>query len=172
MRQPFFQSFLQSRLWKFCVVGASSTVIDKGIFWLLMSAFPTLPWWVSQSIAFVFGVTNGFFWNRFWTFASESHGSMRRQYPKFVATNLIGLLLNLLITKGFLLLFIGTVTASPTLHRMHILLASLCSIPLVVVWNFTASHFWTFKTPNSSQPSVVLEEAPPIASPHTASKPR
>jgi len=154
MRQPFFPSLLQSRLWKFCVVGASSTIIDQGMFGLLLQQFPHSPWWMLRSLTFVLGVTNGFYWNRSWTFQSDAHAPMKQQYPKFVASNAIGLMLNLLITKGFLLLFLGNVKPNPLLHSKIILISSLCAVPLVVIWNFTASRFWTFKTPSPSSPSA------------------
>lgn len=168
MRHPFFQNLFQSRLWKFCVVGASSTVIDKGVFWLLLKAFPLSAWWGLQSVAFVLGVTNGFFWNRLWTFQSDSHAPMKQQYPKFVASNIVGLGLNLLITKGFLLLFIGNVKPNPLLNSEIIVFSSLCAVPIVVVWNFTASRLWTFKTSQAVQEEALplREEGPPIASPH------
>lgn len=167
MRHPFFQALLKSRIWKFCAVGASSTVIDKGIFWLLMSAYPFLPWWVSQSISFAFGVTNGFIWNRLWTFKSDAHASMKTQYPKFVVSNAIGLLLNLLITKGFLILFTGHAQHNAVADKTIILIASLCAVPLVVIWNFSVSRFWTFKTP-----SVPAPPSSPIAAPQSAPKSR
>lgn len=141
---------MKGRLLKFCLVGLSSTIIDKVIFYLLMTFVHTLPWFVSQSIAFIFGVTNGFIWNRKWTFATTEHESKRKQYPKFVATNAIGLILNLLITKFFLVLFTGTARPVPATQKEIILIASLCAVPLVVIWNFSASRLWTFKSPPSS----------------------
>ncbi len=175
MRQPFIQALLQRRIFKFCVVGASSTVIDKGVFWVLMTAFPFFPWWLSQSISFAFGVTNGFFWNRLWTFKSDAHTPMKQQYPKFVASNAIGLALNLLITKGFLILFTGHAQHNAVSDKTIILIASLCAVPLVVIWNFTASRLWTFAPPKSSggppQPPIAPDAAP-LASPQQATKSR
>jgi putative flippase GtrA len=146
------------QLIKFCLVGASSTIINQGILALLLRIAPKLPWWASLTVGFLFGVTNGFYWNRRWTFQAQNQGSSKRQFPKFVATNLIGLLLNLLITKGFLVLFTGKVahTANPDPNTIQ--LASLCAIPLVVVWNFTASRLWTFRTPKTS--STALKTSP------------
>ncbi len=139
------QRLLSGSFLKFCVVGASSTVIDKAIFYALMTFVPALPWFVSQSIAFLFGVTNGFFWNRYWTFKSNQHASMGTQYPIFVATNVVGLALNLLITKGFLIAFTGHAKHNALADKNIILCASLCAIPIVVVWNFSASRLWTFR---------------------------
>ena len=148
------------QLIKFCIVGASSTVIDKGIYRLLLfSLAPGWPWWLSQSIAFCFGVTNGYIWNRLWTFRHQKRGEVSKQYPLFVATNVIGLLLNLLITKLFLIGFTGQLV-----HRgqnpdpNHAFLASLCAIPLVVVWNFSAAKFLTFRTPKNAQNAARLSD--------------
>jgi putative flippase GtrA len=133
------------QLIKFCLVGLSSTIIDKGIQRILLLSFPLWPWWVSQTISFCFGVTNGFFWNRRWTFRAQHAGSSRKQYPKFFATNIIGLILNLGFTKLFLIALTGETvhTVNPNVNTVQI--ASLCAIPIVVVWNFTASRFWTFR---------------------------
>jgi len=161
MRPSFIQRLLQGRLLKFCVVGLTSTIIDKAIFYGLMTFFPTFPWFLSQSISFLFGVTNGFFWNRKWTFAANEHESLVAQYPKFVATNVVGLVLNLLITKAFLILFTGQLKHNSTSDKNIILIASLCAIPLVVIWNFTASRLWTFKSP----PSTPADSTSPIAPP-------
>ena len=58
------------QLVKFCFVGASSTLIDKGTLWLLLSVTPRTPWWISASMSFCLAVTNGFVWSRRWTFLS------------------------------------------------------------------------------------------------------
>ena len=135
------------QLIKFCVVGASSTVVDLGILRFLLLTFPLMPWWISQSISFCFGVTNGFFWNRKWTFEAEKGGAGATQYSKFVASNVIGLLLNLAISKGFLILFTGQLAHGVNPAPEKVLLAKLCAIPIVVVWNFSAARFWTFRAP-------------------------
>ena len=133
------------QLIKFCLVGASSTVIDLGVLKLLLMFLHFLPWWFNVSISFCFGVSNGFFWNRRWTFAGQNSASTRTQYSKFFVTNLIGLGLNLLISKGFLILFTGQVSHAVNPNDNAILLAKVCAIPIVVIWNFSASRLWTFR---------------------------
>ena len=151
------------QLIKFCIVGASSTVIDLGILKLLLKFLPMLPWWVNASISFCFGVSNGFFWNRRWTFVGQNSASTRTQYSKFFVTNVIGLGLNLLISKGFLILLTGQVSHAVNPSDNTILLAKLCAIPIVVIWNFGASRLWTFKAP-APKPSIEAD-APPVAAP-------
>lgn len=136
------------QLVKFCIVGATSTVIDKGSLWLLLNrVLPHAPWWVCATLSFCLAVSNGFFWNRHWTFQAhgEGHAPARRQYLKFFATNIVGLTLNLGITKLFLILFTGQFLHNTNPAPLHVLIASLCAAPFVVVWNFTAARHWTFK---------------------------
>lgn len=151
------------QLIKFCLVGASSTVISLGISALLLNTFPALAWYFSQTIAFCFGVTNGFIWNRLWTFKAQNLGSPKQQYPKFVFTNVIGLVLNLMITKGFLVLFTGQILHQQNPDTRTALLAQMCAIPIVVIWNFTAARFWTFRAPKTENSSST--KAPPVAAP-------
>jgi putative flippase GtrA len=148
-------SLLQRRgvrqLVKFSLVGASSTVIDKGTLWLLLrDVLPRAPWWVCATLSFMLAVTNGFVWNRGWTFRAQGQARLRRQYSMFVTTNVVSLGLNLLFTKIFLVAVTGEL-----LHRAarpdatDVLLASLAAIPFVTLWNFAASKYWTFRAPTA-----------------------
>lgn len=145
--KPAVRSGVQ-QLIKFCVVGFSSTIVDKGLLYLLLSNLPAVPWWICATISFCFGVTNGFFWNRHWTFKARGHGSFKAQYSKFFVSNLIGLALNLSFTKAFLVFFTGKISHGlENPDPKQVLIASLCAVPCVVVWNFAAAKFWTFKAP-------------------------
>lgn len=137
------------QLVKFCLVGASSTLIDKATLWILLNdVLPFAPWWVCATLSFCFAVTNSFVWNRRWTFRARGLASIRAQYWRFVFTNVIGLLLNLGATKLLLIAVTGEL-----LHRganpqaTDVFVASICSVPLVMLWNFTASKYWTFRVP-------------------------
>ena len=132
---------------KFSIVGASSTVIDKGTLWILLNQVPSVPWWISATISFTLAVTNGFVWNRHWTFRARDHASARAQYTRFFAVNLVGLGLNLLITKAFLVAFTRTLFHHRNPHARDVLFASLSAVPFVVIWNFFASKYWTFRKP-------------------------
>ncbi|HEX8466117.1 MAG TPA: GtrA family protein [Abditibacterium sp.] len=145
------------QLIKFCLVGASSTVIDISIYAFLLHNFPQMPWYWAQTIAFCFGVTNGFIWNRLWTFKAHT-GATRNQYPKFFATNAVGWALNLGLQKLFLVMFTGQLIHAANPSPKTLILVKLCAIPIVVIWNFSASRFWTFRPPST-------KSAAPVASP-------
>ena len=125
------------------MVGASSTLIDMGIFAGLVNG---LGWGtqllrgVANTISFTIGVTNGFIWNRLWAFgATEGHAPT--QYARFVLVNLVGWALDTVIV---LLAFQFAAHLVPV--GWLPIVAKAAAIPPVALWNFTAHSLWTFKT--------------------------
>jgi putative flippase GtrA len=140
--------------------------VGKRVFLLLLNQFGARWWTLYTCIAFCFGVTNGFYWNRRWTFNIGKKANGGKQYVKFVVTNIIGLALNLLITKFFLIIMLGHADAPSDTDKMKVLIASLCAVPIVVIWNFTAARFWTFKQPQKPMNTESTSSSvPPVASP-------
>jgi putative flippase GtrA len=140
---------------KFCIVGASSTLIDFGAFLLLMQVvgMPSLVGslvlarLISASISFLLAVSNGFVWNSRWTFRPTGPASTQTRYAKFLATNAVGLVLNLLILS---------VVAHSVPHSLAAampgnlddpagFIGKVCATAVVVFWNFTVNKYWTFK---------------------------
>lgn len=164
---PAFASSLAARpgvrqLVKFCIVGASSTIIDLAIFNILLS-FSVPPVYAVVG-GFMGGVSNGFYWNRRWTFQGRQ-GSMAKQVPIFLGTNLVGLTLNILVTTLALViaahlhltqshftpeqtmrLILFRATDGQGFSRLALNAAKLCATVVVTAWNFTASKFITFKS--------------------------
>ncbi len=128
---------------KFCLVGASSTLVDLSVFYFLNTTLGL--WWVlADIVSFSLGVTNGFIWNSRWTFDQVENSSPRTRYIKFVAVNLVGLLLSVTIMKTvFALHYGGWHHAEP--QGWIAIAAKLTATPIVVFWNFFANKHWTFK---------------------------
>ena len=126
---------------KFCLIGASSTVLDVVISRLLMDKFG-MHWLAANTLSFAVAVTNGYLWNSLWTF--RGMGSTRRhtQYLKFVAVNVVGYGLNTLIMTLMILLLAGHVNGNPP--RPAWAVAKATAILLVAIWNFLANKRWTF----------------------------
>lgn len=150
------------QLVKFCIVGASSTIIDLTIFNVLLSCSVAPVYAVVGG--FIGGVSNGFFWNRRWTF-KERQGSMAKQGPIFFATNLVGLTLNILVTTLALIIaahlhltqsyftpeetmrmILFRTTDGHEFSRLALNAAKLCATVVVTAWNFSASKFITFRS--------------------------
>ena len=146
---------------KFCLVGATSFTIDMGLFNLLHLGVG-FPIGLAATCSFLVAVTNGFYWNRRWTFRAGA-GDAKKQYPKFVGTNVIGLFLNVSVTALALIvasqLGVTTVKEDPgdilkliflgegkeAFSPLAVNAAKVCATICVTAWNFTAAKFWTFK---------------------------
>jgi putative flippase GtrA len=135
-RQPLLRQFA-----KFCLVGATSTAIDLGLFAALRTL--EVPRLLAQTISFSFAVTNGFFWNRRWTFRAVEPERARRQYASFYLVNVVGFTLNTTLLYLFAHLFV----TSGMPERRAELLGKALAVPVVAIWNFSASKFWAFAGP-------------------------
>lgn len=146
---------------KFCLVGLSSFIIDIGLMNLLHFRFgvPLIP---SKTVSFMAGVSNGFLWNSRWTFR-HNRTKTSVQFPKFFATNLVGLALNLSIMTGAILIAMrlgvmhvgrpaGEIVrllvsgqGRTEFNPMTVNLATIVATVVTTAWNFTAAKFITFK---------------------------
>ena len=153
------------QLIKFCIVGASSFAIDLGLLNLFIYHYgwQVLP---AKTLSFSLAVVNGFYWNRRWTFQAGA-GDAKAQYPKFLLTNTVGLMLNLSIMTGAILLAgrLGWIHADRSTGEILELIvrgegrksfspltvnaATVVATVFVTAWNFTAARLWTFKQPTS-----------------------
>lgn len=118
------------------IVGLVNTGLDFGIYTALTRGFA---FWkehylLANAIAFLIVVTWSFFWNKYWTFNNreQKHST---QYTKFVFTTLVGIS----IAEG--VLYLGAEILS-----LYDLIAKLITIPLVVLWNFSAYRTWVFRS--------------------------
>lgn len=146
---------------KFCLVGASSTLVNFAVLALCIDGFGWRSWphhlgiLLGATVAFLVSVTNGFYWNRRWTFAGASSRSAGGQYVSFILVNVVGLLINLAIVKltlqlvdhtalGVLLPELAGPAIAPRLPKLYPYLAELMAAGVVVFWNFLANRKWTF----------------------------
>ncbi len=128
---------------KFCLVGASSFIIDSSISFLLFFGLHVSVN-LANSVSFLAGVTNGFVWNSRWTFSHIEVGNARTRFAKFLAVNVVGLALNLLCVNAILLFLNGSAHHSAT-SKISYFVAKLGACAVVVFWNFFANKHWTFK---------------------------
>lgn len=133
---------------KFCVVGASSAIIDVGILNLLV-IFAHFNVYLSGTISFVFATINGYTWNRLWTFKTARRW---RDYIKFLIIQTINLGIHLLIMyimiDGF---HIWYNTAKAT------------AIVIGTIWTFSASRKWVFETQIDAEKNADQRRKPASA---------
>lgn len=83
---------------KFGIVGVINTIIDLGIFNVLIFVFNVNPV-TSNVIAVSSAILNSFIWNKKWTFHNADKKHMARQAFLFVFFSVIGMILNTLVLK-------------------------------------------------------------------------
>ncbi len=135
---------------KFGIVGASSTVINLAVLYLVLRLLHGHRY-ISATIAFLVSVGNGYYWNKRWTFKEAQAKAVSTQFTQFVLVNLVGLLLDWLVIY---------LISTPLEHELHhlqaawpadkiervaVLAAQLVATGVIVFWNFFANRFWTFK---------------------------
>ena len=130
---------------RFCIVGASSTVIYFGASEALarfLQADMTRFWPrnIILAVAFILSAVNGYAWNRLWTFRSRD--PLRgRQFTKFAAISTVGLFLNNTIVNLCLLTPAARRLGEPWGRWTSMAIA----VVIVSVWNFAMNSVWTFR---------------------------
>lgn len=117
---------------KFGLVGLSSTVIDWGIYLGLTRIF-ALFYLMAKILSFSVAVLNSYIWNRRWTFRSNDPAKLK-QFIKFLTISIVGLVLNSLI------MFLAV-----DKFRLHDIIGLVFATAIVLIWNFLANKFYTFK---------------------------
>ncbi|AYA76616.1 GtrA family protein [Bacillus sp. Y1] len=116
---------------KFSIVGAINTMVDFGVFSLLLTnGCPIL---LSQIISYGCGMLNSFIMNRSWTFKENK----RNEYSeplKYVVANVA----TLILVSVLILLFINLV-------HLPVLIAKVICTGIGMVINFISSKFWVFQ---------------------------
>ena len=127
---------------KFGVVGASGAVIDFGLT-ALCKGILGIPELLANAIGFTVAATSNYFLNRVWTWRSTSK-SVGIEYAKFFFVSLIGLGLNSLIV--FLLKDVSIIPCFvDTTLDWNFWVAKVIATAVVMVWNFLANNFFTFR---------------------------
>lgn len=120
------------RFIKYCIVGATSTIIDTLVLALLVELVRMDPV-VGKVFSQVVAITNGYWLNKLWTF-NDRKETVRGQFIRFAVVSVAGLLIALIIFYVF----------TELLHIWYIA-ANILTALIVVVWNFNINRLFTFK---------------------------
>ncbi len=119
------------QLVKFCAVGASGYVVNLSIFAICVGPLQ-IHHLAAAPIAFVFALTNNFWWNRHWTFgAREGHAGF--QAARFFTVSVVAFV----FAAGVLELLVS-VAGVPEV------LAQAISIVAATPLNFVGNKMWSF----------------------------
>jgi putative flippase GtrA len=116
---------------KFCVVGFSGMLIDFGTTWVLKEKVK-INKYIANSCGFILAASSNYFWNRIWTFHSQSE-QITFEFLSFFSISILGLALNNLIL--WLL--------SDKL-KLNFYLSKVFAIGMVTLWNFGMNFLFTF----------------------------
>lgn len=130
-----FRQFL-----KFGVVGASGTVVNFGIYHLLLHLSVAL--WLAYAIGFILGGVNNYWWNRRWTFRSQGHPW--KELGQFITVSAIALG----ISEIVIVFAEKHLPVMPFRNSAAWLIATVFGMG----WNFFGNKFWTFR--HTHQPAV------------------
>jgi dolichyl-phosphate beta-glucosyltransferase len=117
---------------KYGLVGSLGTAFDVGSLYVFVR-FMHLHLLFATAISFILAVTNNFVLNKYWTF-ENSNSNFRKQFIKFLIVSVIGL--------GWTELCMGLFVY---LLNMWYVIAKLLTAGIVLMWNFLANKYWTFR---------------------------
>ena len=139
----------RERFLKFALVGISGTIIDFGIFNILIyMQFSSI---FSSTISFFVAVVNNFYWNRNWTYPESKIQSIAPQLVNFSVVSIAGLLIRTILYK---LIEQPNIYFAETILNENILLSSevvgknislAMVITIILFWNYLANRVWTYK---------------------------
>jgi dolichol-phosphate mannosyltransferase len=126
---------------RFCIVGATGTIIDTTMLFLLSDP-RTLGWGLTRSkiIAAELALANNFIWNDRWTFGklAAQHSGFKERFKRYLKFNLfcsVGIILNLIVLN------VGV-----NIFHVNRYLANLSAIFLVTFWNYNTNRKLSWRT--------------------------
>jgi len=138
------------RFIRFSIVGISGTIIDFGVFNILMQIMNVHPI-AAKITSFSIAVFNNYLWNRLWTYPESRNHPFFKQISQFLIVSVIGLFINtfifslsyqplIIFTEKILTnkFFISPDTIGPNL-------AAIIATIVVLFWNYYANRYWTFR---------------------------
>lgn len=137
------------RFLKFALVGLTGTVVDFGVMNLLRLVVG-LPLVWAQGISFIAAVINNFLWNRLWTYPESRDQGATWQLIQFIIINIIGITIRTPLISWLdqvLMNMLGKIYLNLPVED-YILsqnLALAISISIIMLWNYFANRYWTFR---------------------------
>jgi putative flippase GtrA len=139
----------RERFIKFAVVGISGTIIDFGIFNLLLyMQFNSI---LASTISFIVAVFNNFYFNRNWTYPESKIHSLTSQLTKFAVVSIAGLLIRTTLYKLIerpIINFVERIMSEDVLVFAEVVGKNISLAILIIIvlfWNYLANRFWTYK---------------------------
>ncbi len=127
----------KATLIRFASVGAISTSIDFALFVFLVEAVG-LPIYAANVTSYLTSLLASFALNQIWTFGGAiRNAEAGRRLARYAAVHAASVVLSTAIVRAFAIFAPAPV-------------AKALSVPIVFIWNYTASRRWVFRERNSA----------------------
>ncbi|MFH1171027.1 MAG: GtrA family protein [bacterium] len=147
-RLPFIGTSVGAQqLAKFLLVGVTNTAWDYALYVIFTRGWLGfhMHFLAAQLLAFTGSVLNSYIFNKRWTFR-DLDPRHHVKLTKFFVVNVIALI----FYESLLYVLVGKL-------RIYDLLAKALVIVPVILWNFFANKYWTFRNPHNPQ---ILQKTP------------
>lgn len=128
----YITKLYESKIMRFLVVGASSTLIELVLLYVLVE-YGQIDLFIAIIIVFVVAVIHSFVLNKIWTFGDTS-GKYKRLFVKFLIVSSVWFVLTLFWMYVFTILL-----------GIYYIFSKILTTVLVVIWNFLWNKMWTFR---------------------------
>ena len=124
------------RFVKFCIVGASGTLLSMGLLWSL-TEFAGLPYLASAAIGIETAIISNFTFHSFFTFSDRRSPTVKAFFIRMLKYNLVSM-------AGFAI-NMGMLWVLTEVFGLYYLLSNLLGIVSATVWRYILSLWWTWK---------------------------
>ncbi|CDN31512.1 Conserved membrane protein YngA [Mucinivorans hirudinis] len=128
---------------RFGLVGTTGFLVDFSMTWLWLSLIG-INEYAANTIGFTVAATTNYILNRRFTWRSKNP-NIRREYLRFLAVSLAGLGINSLVIYLFQLLLSDFAINFAGVQLQGFWLAKIIATGVVLLWNFFANNFFTFR---------------------------
>lgn len=149
------------QLAKFLVIGIMNTLVDIGVLalitilvanqagsiasedtWFTAASLVVTYYSLYKGISFIIANINSFFWNKYWTFGSNTAHKAPTQFFQFFLVSMVGFAINVIIAS----LAFSFVASAGNLNiaQAGLIGAALGSV-IGLAWNFVGYKFFVFK---------------------------
>jgi putative flippase GtrA len=138
----------RTRFIRFGIVGIIGSVVDFGFLNLFTIVFG-LPDTLASMMSFILAVINNFIINRLWTYPDSKTTPIYKQLPQFALVSFVGLAIRTPLFPLLIKLLEPIASnvipnfLTPAIVSRNVALAIV--IGIVMLWNYFANRFWTFK---------------------------
>jgi putative flippase GtrA len=123
---------------KFGFVGAIGSVVDFSVL-IVLKEYLFFNLYVANTFSFSAAVFSNFLWNSIWTFRGAFRGRKRHRFIPFLLVSIIGLGINQVI------LYVAHEATGLDNFQYGYLVAKVAATIVVMIWNFIANKYWTFR---------------------------